>query len=197
MKLSGFTPIKKRTVSLGRLLCFGLILALVWFPGWAWCEPSSHIHTPESPVNPLEIQQAGSTENAAIGPAAANPPEPAETQWRPLREIIQQYSETTGNQVRIKDDKTFDQLYSVNDPSWLEDFNRIEIFDEQTGKKEIILLGRVDAQPRSGPSLNTRIPRKQPRKKISRPGAGTSGVSGQAEVKPRRKSRKWNPFRRP
>jgi len=155
-------------IPLGRLLCFGMILGGLCFPVEGWSGPSSHIHTPESPVNPPAIPQAGSAENALIGPATANPPEPAETQWLPLREIIQQYSETTGNQVRIKDDETFDQLYSVNDPSWLEDFSRIEILNEQTGKKEIILLGRVEGRPPVTSNRTNKTARIHPKTTLSR-----------------------------
>jgi len=124
-----------------------------------------------------------------IGLETANPPEPAETQGLPLREVIQRYSEATGNQVRIKDDETFDQLYSVNDPSWLEDFNRMEILDEQTGKKEIILLGIRD-----GSGLKTKTAGKIYRQKFSR--SSVPGVSGQAEVKQKRKGRVRSPFSR-
>jgi len=142
-------------IPLGRLLCSGLILGGLCFPGWGWCEP------PPSPAPPSE-----SPVNPPASPQAASPSESAEeTLWLPLREIIQLYSETTGNQVRIKDDKTFDQLYSVNDPSWLEDFSRIEILNEQTGKKEIILLGKHD-----GTGLKTKTARNQSRRKFSRPG---------------------------
>jgi len=164
----------------GRWLCFSLILGGLCFPVGAWGGPSSHIHTPESLMSPPSPQAASPSETVA------------ETQWVPLREIIQQYSETTGNQVRIKDNETFDQLYSVNDPSWLEDFSRIEILNEQTGKKEIILLGRADGQPLSGPSLNTRTPRNQHQSKVSR--SKTPGVSGQAGPKYRRKNKYRNPF---
>lgn len=154
MNFLSFHQFKRKMIPLGRLLCSGMILGWLCFPAGAWGGPSSHIHTPESPVNPPAILPAGSAENVLIGPETATPPEPAETQWLPLREIIQQYSEATGNQVRIKDDETFDQLYSVNDPSWLEDFSRIEILNEQTGKKEIILLGRAGGRP---PAKSSRI----------------------------------------
>lgn len=46
----------------------------------------------------------------------------------------------------------------LNDPSWLENFSRIEIFNEESGKKEIILLGRKQGFP-SGPGLSTQTVR--------------------------------------
>ena len=159
MKLPGFFPIKRRAIPYGGWLCSGLVLGWLCFPGWGWCEPPpSSAPQPESLVSPP--------------PAFVKAPTPSkraeEILWRPLREVIQQYSETTGNPVRIggalqQDDKLFNQVYSANDPSWLEDFNRIEIFNEQTGKKEIILINRRPGSP-SGSSLNTRTTRKQSRK---------------------------------
>jgi len=178
-----FRQILGKGVPHGGWLFSGLVLGWLCFPGWGWCErPASPAPPPESLVSP------------PVSPQAVSPSKSAEeTSWLPLREVIQKYSETTGNQVRIKDDKTFDQLYSVNDLSWLEDFNRIEIFDEHSRKKEIILLGKKQGFP-SGPSLNAQTTRKQPRKTISRASAGAPGVSGPAGDKQRRKSKFPNIF---
>lgn len=161
VKLSGFPPVKKRTVPRGGWWCAGLMLGWLCFPGWAWGGPSSHVHTPESLVSP------------PASPQAVSPPESAaETLWLPLREVIQQYSESTGKRVRLSErlqteDKLFDQVYSANDPSWLEDFSRIEIFYDESGKREIILLKSHSLQPSARPSLITRTPRKQSRTKTS------------------------------
>jgi len=144
-------------------LCSGLILGWLCFPGGGWCEPLPS-PKPENILSQPAVPQAVSQPKAT--------PQ-VETEWLPLREVIQKYSETTGNQIRISgtlqtNDKLMDQVYSANDPSWLEDFNRIEIFNEQTGKKEIIILGKVNGSSPTGPSLNTRTTRNHSRKNISR-----------------------------
>ncbi len=169
MNIFRFHKFKRKLIPAGRLLCFGMILGGLCFPAGAWSGPF-HSHKPET----------------------ANPPEPAETQWLPLGEIIQQYSETTGNRVRLsgalQNDKEFlNQVYSANDPFWLEDFNRMEILGGPSGKKEIILLGKRD-----GSGLKIQPEAKKYRQKFSR--SNTHGVSGQAEVKQRRKGRVRSPF---
>jgi len=186
MKLFGFKPIKRRTVSRKGWWFSGLMLGWLCFPGWGWCEPpTSPVPPPESLVSPP----------ASLPPQAVSPPEiAAETLWLPLREVIQQYSESTGKRVRLSgrlqtEDKLFDRVYSANDSSWLEDFSRVEIFNEELGKKEIILL---KSHPRPSPAQARTSP-KRSRKKISR--AGAPGVSGPAGAKQRRKSKFPNIFR--
>jgi len=181
MKLSSFPPVKRKMTSHEGWLSSGLVLALVWFPGWGWCEtPPSPAPQPESRVSQPSSPQAASPSKRV-----------AETPWASLREVIQKYSETTGNPVRMSEKlqqngRLLDQVYSANDPSWLEDFSRIEIFNEQTGKKEIILLGKKYEPSPAGPGLNTRTPRKPSRKKISR--ARAPRVAGQTQPIQRGKS---------
>jgi hypothetical protein len=63
----------------------------------------------------------------------------------PLRDVIRQFSGKTGIQVKLSqdlqdDEEALKKLYSSRDDTWLENFSRVEYDNEQTGKKEIILL---------------------------------------------------------
>jgi len=159
MNIFGFPPIKKGMIPRRGWLFSGMMLGWLCFPLWGWCEsPASPAPKPESRVSPPASPQAASPSKRV-----------EETSWLSLREVIQQFSETTGNPIRIsgglqQNDKLFNRMYLANDPSWLEDFSRIEIFNDQTGKKEIILLGKANGRSPSGPSLNTISTRNQSRK---------------------------------
>lgn len=82
------------------------------------------------------------------------------------------YSEITGIQVRIseelhKDGEIFIQRYAVKDHSWLKDFSRIEIFNEHTGKNEIILLKSHPWESPEEPNLETATTRIQTKTRLS------------------------------
>jgi hypothetical protein len=72
-------------------------------------------------------------------------PSASENDYLPLREVIRRYSGRTGINIKFSqelrdDEQILSKLYSSQDDAWLEDFSRVEYDNQQTGKKEIILL---------------------------------------------------------
>jgi len=72
-------------------------------------------------------------------------PSASENAYLPLREVIRRYSGRTGINIKFSqglrdDEQVLSKLYSSQDDAWLEDFSRVEYDNQQTGKKEIILL---------------------------------------------------------
>jgi hypothetical protein len=72
-------------------------------------------------------------------------PSASENAYLPLREVIRRYSGRTGINIKFSqglrdDEQILSKLYSSRDDSWLEDFSRVEYDNQETGKKEIILL---------------------------------------------------------
>jgi len=102
-------------------------LATLWMAGAAAAQTS----TPEASNAP-----ATDAELYAIVP---------DNGYLPLREVIRRYTGRTGVEIRLSrelrdDEETLKQLYSSRGDSWLEEFSRVEYDNQQTGKKEIILL---------------------------------------------------------
>ena len=65
--------------------------------------------------------------------------------YLPLREVIRRFTGRTGVQIKLSqelrdDQETLKKLYASRDDAWLEEFSRVEYDNQQTGKKEIILL---------------------------------------------------------
>jgi hypothetical protein len=72
-------------------------------------------------------------------------PSASENVYLPLREVIRQFSGRTGINIKFSqelrdDEQVLSKLYSSQGDAWLEDFSRVEYDNQQTGKKEIILL---------------------------------------------------------
>jgi hypothetical protein len=82
--------------------------------------------------------------NAPATDPDISPPAP-DNAYLPLRELIRRYSGRTGIRIKFSqglrdDEQVLSKLYSSQDDAWLEDFSRVEYDNQQTGKKEIILL---------------------------------------------------------
>jgi len=98
----------------------------------------------------------------------------------PLLAVIRQYSEKTGNHIKLSQDLQADEevlkkLYSSQDDTWLEEFSRVEYVNKETEKKEIILLGRQDYDGsgivQAFPGTPLRVPQQSPagKKRMEQP----------------------------
>ncbi len=110
-----------------RVFYIGLAVGLLAVPGWAGSEP--------------------------LVPPSAPSGNPA-PEYVPLREALPQISEQTGIQFQVPEELQGELIplqeeetpgsYSMD---WLKDYSRIEIVDEQTGKRKIILMRSGASRP--------------------------------------------------
>ena len=155
---------KKKIIPDWRLWETGLVIGMLALPGWVWCG------SPAAPVPQPQLDRLKPTQlHSTVSPIQ---------KWLPLGEVIQKYSKETGIRVRLSqklqaNGEIINRLYSVMDRSWLDDFSRIEIFNEDTEKKEILLLTSHPGKASARLNLTSRAAKGAGGKTPSRPTAST------------------------
>jgi len=109
--------------------------------------------------------------------------------YLPLREVIREFSKRTGIRIKLSqelqdDGEALKKLYASQNDTWLEEFSRVEYDNEQTGKKEIILL---KSRYYDASTIPDSAPRRLPKARAPAPRVESSpqpGFQGAAQADP-------------